>query len=552
MLKTLPILSTEPCLSWRANCKARWGYVNKAGATVQAILGTEPGQSSSRSQFRGCLNGGTASHAFSDTGVRVDGHSSEPSGAQRANKEAQSRGHSKSKVGKRSYRKAIFRAEKYGKTMYRGRTIHGGPKAVRVPRPEPTEKDRGRRGIFSWNAGGISAELYAELFRYLDLQDTVDVAVIQETHWSTSGEWRTGQWQCIHSASGRKNQDGVLVAIRSSLLGSSEVCWQEVAPGRLLRVRATLEGQHWEIFGLYQHAMTSGGHAGDGGVFDKRQRIWSALDKSLSAVPFRGLITLAGDFNMAFIPAPPTVGHGVKSGSSCKELDDERGRVIEILSRHRLTVLNSWGKKSATYKHPTGDTQIDFVVVRQQHSDRRSKQAKPIRTCLAAWRRSGHEAVFTTVRAQWRPWLQRPSEKEKRPQQHVPERERQIQTLRARIRDACEGRVARPKLPQLAPVTEEIESHWQLRRKLGAAWNGVSMLRIAFRSLRLHADAQQAHKLLKKACRKRKRDRLLDGLARAEQASKNGDSKSFFGFARLVAPKPFLPQIKLRDPGGGL
>ena len=343
-------------------------------------------------------------------------------------------------VGKRSYRRAIFRAEKHGRTMYRGRTIHGGPQTVRVPRPEQKAKDLGRRGIFSWNAGGISAELYAELLRYLDLQDTVvDVAVIQETHWSTSGEWRTGQWQCTHSASGRKNQDGVWVAIRSSLLENSEVCWQEIVSGRLLRVRATLEGQRWEIFGLYQHAMTSGGHAGDGGVFDKRQRIWSAPDKSLSAVPFRGLITVAGDFNMTFIPAPPTVGHGVKSGSSCKDLDDERGRVIEILSRHRLTVLNSWGKKNATYKHPTGDTQIDFVAVRQQHSDRRSKQAKPIRTCLAAWRRSGHEAVFTSVRAQWRPWLQRPSEKEQRPRQHVPERERQIQTLRR----ADEGRLRR-------------------------------------------------------------------------------------------------------------
>ena len=102
--------------------------------------------------------------------------------------------------------------------------------------------------------------------------------------------------------------------------------------------------------------------------------------------------------------------------------------------------------------------------------------------------------------------------------------------------------MARRQLPQLASVTEEIESHWQLRRKLGAAWNGVNMLRIAFRSLRLHADAEKAHKLLKKACRKRKRDRLLAGLERVEQAAKNGDSKSFSGFARLVAPKPFLPK----------
>ena len=403
MLKTLPILSTEPCKSWRANCKARWGRIDKAGATVHAILGTEPGQSSSRSQFRGCLNGGTKSTLCSDTGVRVDGHSSEPSGVLGTNKEALSRRQSKSKVGKRSYRRAVNRAARHGTTMYRGRVFHGKPQSVRVPGIRFAAQDRGRRGVFSWNAGGISAELYAELFRYLELQDTVDVAVIQETHWSTSGEWRTGQWQCIHSASGRKNQDGVLVVIRSSLLGNGEVCWQEVAP------------QHWEIFGLYQHALTSGGHAGDGGVLDKRQRIWKALDKSLSAVPHRGLITVAGDFNMILSPAPPVVGHGVKPGTSNKELDSERDTVMEILSRRRLTVLNRWGKKAATYKRPKGETQIDFVAVRQQHADRRSKQAKPIRTGLAAWRKAGHEAIFASVRAQWRPWLQKPQAKEIKP-----------------------------------------------------------------------------------------------------------------------------------------
>ena len=134
----------------------------------------------------------------------------------------------------------------------------------------------------------------------------------------------------------------------------------------------------------------------------------------------------------------------------------------------------------------------------------------------------------------------------------VPERELQIQSLRDRVKEACEGRALRPQLPKLASVTDQIESRWRIQKKLGEAWNGVSMLKIAFQALRLRANAQQAHKLLKKACRQRKRERILAGLERVEQAAKTGDSKSFFGFARLVSPKPFLPKIKLRDPGGGM
>ena len=96
------------------------------------------------------------------------------------------------------------------------------------------------------------------------------------------------------------------------------------------------------------------------------------------------------------------------------------------------------------------------------------------------------------------------------------------------MKEACQGKAPRPQLPNLASVTDQIESRWHIQKKLGEAWNGVSMLKIAFRALRLHATAHQAHKLLKKACRQRKRGRILAGLDRVEQAAKNGDSKSFF------------------------
>ena len=55
------------------------------------------------------------------------------------------------------------------------------------------------------------------------------------------------------------------------------------------------------------------------------------------------------------------------------------------------------------------------------------------------------------------------------------------------------------------------------------------------------STAQRAHRDLKKACRQRKRHRLLHGLQQIEQASQRGDYKAFHAFVKLVSPKPFVP-----------
>ena len=77
----------------------------------------------------------------------------------------------------------------------------------------------------------MSTEVYAELLRYLETNEEIAVAIIQETHWSTSGEWSAGGWQIVHTASERRRQDGVMVAVRRDLLSHSEICWQEIIPG---------------------------------------------------------------------------------------------------------------------------------------------------------------------------------------------------------------------------------------------------------------------------------------------------------------------------------
>ena len=125
--------------------------------------------------------------------MRVDGDTPKPSGAILANKGEQSREKQSSKLGKRAYRRAVRRAEAEGSTFYKGRILYSNGQHARVPgKVNPPQSDR-RRGVFCWNAGGISSELYAELLRYLETKEDISFVIVQETHWSTTGEWTAGK-----------------------------------------------------------------------------------------------------------------------------------------------------------------------------------------------------------------------------------------------------------------------------------------------------------------------------------------------------------------------
>ena len=344
-----------------------------------------------------------------------------------------------------------------------------------------------------------------------------------------------------------------MVAIRTSALSSKEILWQELIPGRLLRVRAEIGRQQWEILSLYQHAITSASAEERVKLMERRRAVLTKLDKVLSEVPLRSMILLGGDFNMSLLSQPPLVGHGVITGASATDLEQERLVLNELLAKHRLTVLNSWGKKKATYEHPTGCTQIDFLVVRQQVADSEAKKSGPVDSGLAGWRHSGHRLLSGNMRLQWRPWQHRQSPLETRKAHTaVTPGDEAVSELRTAVKQRCPGRESSRKLPPLQEVTTEIECHWRLRAQLSQL-QCVHILRHAFQAMKVHGRAQRAHRALKKACRQRKRQRLLNGLQQIEQEARSRDCKAFHTFVKLVglvAPKPFVPKIKLRDERG--
>ena len=96
---------------------------------------------------------------------------------------------------KRSLKRAYKRAQKEGFAWYKGRillpTVVQPSKTPGVPTSEMFSqrmKKSPRISILSWNIGGMSTAKYDQVINWLH-QSSVDVALLQETHWYQTDEW---------------------------------------------------------------------------------------------------------------------------------------------------------------------------------------------------------------------------------------------------------------------------------------------------------------------------------------------------------------------------
>ena len=200
---------------------------------------------------------------------------------------------------------------------------------------------------------------------WLDLQPSLDAVIIQETHWDTTTDYISGKWLVMHSAGDKQPQahsryGGVMVLLNQAKF--QDPCIKELVPGRLLLSRATLKHTKLPIafLGVYQHVWRS--HLTTTANHALRQEVWNHLDKVLEQLPQRCEIVLCGDFNSSLQQHHPTVGPAVCSNSAT--YDDE---LQALLTKHALTVLNTWHASPATaYYGPAGESQIDFIATRHR------------------------------------------------------------------------------------------------------------------------------------------------------------------------------------------
>lgn len=119
----------------------------------------------------------------------------------------------KRKVCKRSFKRAVQRAERHGVTWYRGQlhtatqlgttvkppAIHQQIKNVRPSKPTL----RQRFTCFSWNCNGLLPSHWDFLMMWLENQE-IDILFFQETHWPFTRDWVSEKYMMVHSGSQSK------------------------------------------------------------------------------------------------------------------------------------------------------------------------------------------------------------------------------------------------------------------------------------------------------------------------------------------------------------
>ena len=320
------------------------------------------------------------------------------------------------KARKRAFQRAQARAGKQGGTWYRGqwRTARSlgvvlEPNVAGPTRPPTaTHVHMASQGRFprlrivSYNVGGMSAELYDTFVSWLAAQNSVDVVVLQETHWGlgrTANTWSTGGWHFISSPSSDTRYAGVCICVNSRVAGAEDLDYRVLCPGRLLHVRIHNPRQDTsvDVVGLYQWVPQS--RAPEGNLAN-RHRLWMQLGQLLGTLPKRNVLLLAGDFNSTCCRLDVHVGSGVLASSRKPDED-----LLNLIRTHDLCLLNTWSsarpRVCATFVNGSMRSQIGFIVTRRGITDPQARRSQPFSLDLSPWRLGAkHRPVWGSV-----PWI---------------------------------------------------------------------------------------------------------------------------------------------------
>ena len=288
-------------------------------------------------------------------------------------------------------------------SFYKGRCLTCDPQYHYKPAALPVVSSAPRVNILSWNGSGLMQLLFEELKLHLRLHPNIQVVCLQETHRAFLNEWTAEGWTFIHSAAAKAHQRGVTLGFRDTFCAKESLRWQEVHPGRMLHVRCFAQDQHLDFIGIYQHMLPFDSKELDK-VLVKRRQLWGKLDSLLQSFPLRSSVVVAGDFNSNLCSTGSCIGHSVLHNSAKKSVIEERLWLSGMLVSHQLAALNSWSRKLPTYVHPSGASQIDWILVRTALADRQAKQCIPKEVPIAGWRSSGHKVLQATIPLRWHPW----------------------------------------------------------------------------------------------------------------------------------------------------
>ena len=166
-------------------------------------------------------------------------------------------------------------------------TVKSSPsRPAGVPSKAPTNRALHHRlNIVQFNVGGLSTHKLEEIKQWgLHIQaDIID-----------------GSWHALHSGTPDDRADGILVLFRSSTIQESQIGSVALLPGRLVHIRLHYRHRACDILCCYNF-MDDRSTA----RLHQRQQFWNTLDASLSKIPNRNSLLIAGDMNCSVSHDPP-------------------------------------------------------------------------------------------------------------------------------------------------------------------------------------------------------------------------------------------------------
>ena len=211
---------------------------------------------------------------------------------------------------KRSLLRVRKRAQPNGWTFYKGKLLSlrdlGGQHEERTHPPAsvqtgfvPPPPGGRRASLMTWNAGGLTSEIYTELVLWLRSQQ-VDIAMVQGTRWRGERTWRSHKYSFIQSRVDEGTQNvhcGLLTLISNRICSCDDIAFATINPGRLLHVRCRLGNNSMVLINIYSTLRHIPRNDQTEASRCQRQTLWERLDRLLHTLARRNLTVLAGDFH---------------------------------------------------------------------------------------------------------------------------------------------------------------------------------------------------------------------------------------------------------------
>ena len=243
----------------------------------------------------------------------------------------------------------------------------------------------------------MSAFLWGELKAYLGSSACdYDVVCLQELHWSQTCQFSVGGWSAVVSA-GPDRSDGVMVLV-SPKFKQSQVKYDEIVKGRLLRVQLAVDDARVEVFCCYQFVWQTELTKDDN--LRRRQVVLDKLCTQVRAIARRSTVVVLGDFNAELVPSPGRVGQSL--ANTPRHVGPEAPSphaLTRALEEMELVALNTWCSRTPhTNFTSTGNSQIDFIWVRGASADKIARKCQPTDPAIGSWRYMGHKQLVASIR----------------------------------------------------------------------------------------------------------------------------------------------------------